>query len=372
MSMTPLPKFEDYKQLFLDDVPMIDLRAPVEFAKGSFPSAVSMPLMTDAEREAVGTCYKTKGQDAATELGHSLVSGDVKAQRLKHWMKFTEHHPEGVLFCFRGGMRSHITQQWIAESGIKYPLVTGGYKALRRYLIDATDRIARDCNSYVIGGRTGSNKTSLINALQTGVDLEGFANHRGSSFGRPVDGVQPTQISFENALAVRLLKIEDRYAGIPMFYEDEGTRVGGIGLPDTIATTIKTSPMAIVEEDLDFRIDIIHRDYIVTRLKEFNSENGQENFAGFANYLQDALSRVRKRLGGVRYQAINGLLNTALMIHEKKDDDSLHKDWIRQLLVEYYDPMYDYQLSKKEQPIAIRGTGAEILAWAKDQNSDCF
>ena len=48
----------DYRQLFLNDVPLIDTRAPVEFANGAFPAATNLPLMSDQEREQVGTCYK--------------------------------------------------------------------------------------------------------------------------------------------------------------------------------------------------------------------------------------------------------------------------------------------------------------------------
>ena len=45
----------NYRDLFLDNVPMMDARAPVEFAKGAFP-VVNLPLMTDEERELVGIC----------------------------------------------------------------------------------------------------------------------------------------------------------------------------------------------------------------------------------------------------------------------------------------------------------------------------
>ena len=68
----------NYRDLFLDNVPMMDARAPVEFAKGAFPGVVNLPLMTDEERELVGICYKQRGQQAAIELGHRLVGGAVK------------------------------------------------------------------------------------------------------------------------------------------------------------------------------------------------------------------------------------------------------------------------------------------------------
>ncbi|WP_315982767.1 rhodanese-like domain-containing protein [Aliamphritea spongicola] len=126
----------NYRQLFLNDTPMIDLRAPVEFKQGAFPSAVSLPLMSNEEREKVGTCYKQQGQDAAIKLGHKLVSGEIKEQRMAAWKAFVEENPEGYLYCFRGGLRSRTTQQWLKEAGADYPLVTGGYKALRNFLLD--------------------------------------------------------------------------------------------------------------------------------------------------------------------------------------------------------------------------------------------
>ena len=39
----------DYRQLFLNDVAMMDLRAPVEFTKGAFPNVSNLPLMNDLE-----------------------------------------------------------------------------------------------------------------------------------------------------------------------------------------------------------------------------------------------------------------------------------------------------------------------------------
>ena len=39
---------EDFRQLFLQNVPLMDVRAPVEFAKGAFPQAVNLPLMNDS------------------------------------------------------------------------------------------------------------------------------------------------------------------------------------------------------------------------------------------------------------------------------------------------------------------------------------
>ena len=65
----------------LNDTPMIDVRAPVEFITGALPSSANLPLMSDDERHQVGIRYKNNGQQSAIELGNSLVVGDVKEQR---------------------------------------------------------------------------------------------------------------------------------------------------------------------------------------------------------------------------------------------------------------------------------------------------
>lgn len=100
--MPSRPDTDDYLSLFLNDTPLLDVRAPVEFEKGSFPNAVNAPLMNDEERHRVGICYKEQGQQAAIELGHQLVSGPVKAARIETWQRFAQRHPDGYLFCFRG------------------------------------------------------------------------------------------------------------------------------------------------------------------------------------------------------------------------------------------------------------------------------
>src|SRR5690606_40795119 len=73
------PDTHDYRELFLNDVPLMDARAPVEFSKGAFPGALNLPLMNDQERHQVGICYKQHGQQAAIALGNKLVSGSIKA-----------------------------------------------------------------------------------------------------------------------------------------------------------------------------------------------------------------------------------------------------------------------------------------------------
>ena len=75
---------ESFESIFINDRPMIDLRAPVEFSQGAFPAAVNLPLMTNEEREMVGICYKKTGQDSAIKLGNKLVSGKQRKTRISN------------------------------------------------------------------------------------------------------------------------------------------------------------------------------------------------------------------------------------------------------------------------------------------------
>ena len=87
------------RSLFLNNTPLIDVRAPIEFSQGAFPKAMNYPLMNDQERHDVGVCYKQKGQAAAIKLGHKLVSGDIKQHRLELWQNFAKQHPDAEIIA---------------------------------------------------------------------------------------------------------------------------------------------------------------------------------------------------------------------------------------------------------------------------------
>ncbi|MEQ5835619.1 tRNA 2-selenouridine(34) synthase MnmH [Marinobacter sp. NFXS9] len=361
--MMPRPDTQDYLDLFLNDTPLMDVRAPVEFSKGSFPTAINAPLMNDDERHRVGIRYKEAGQQSAIELGHQLVQGDIKQQRIESWIRFTQQHPDGYLFCFRGGLRSQLTQRWIHDAGVDFPLVKGGYKALRRFLIDAQEALLPELPIYIISGRTGTGKTRVLLDTPNPVDLEGMAHHRGSSFGRTLTP-QPSQIDFENRVAIALLKAKHRFGG-PVFLEDESRLVGRCALPHNLRDRMAEAPLLILENTLEERVDIIRQDYVTDMLAAFIERDGEEaGWLNFRDYLLSALDRIRKRLGGQRHQALRDVMVQALDEQQRSGDVSRHAEWIQVLLQDYYDPMYDYQLSQKAGRIAARGNPDELREWA--------
>ncbi len=362
--MPSRPDTSDYLALFLNDVPLMDVRAPVEFSKGSFPGAANAPLMNDDERHRVGICYKEKGQEEAIKLGHQLVSGDIKAQRLEAWRRFTAEHPDGYLFCFRGGLRSRLTQQWIRESGIDYPLVTGGYKAMRRFLIDSLEALIGSSEFVILSGRTGTGKTRVLQQLPNPVDLEGLANHRGSSFGRQVTP-QPSQIDFENRLAVAMLKAHHHVGG-PVYLEDESRLVGRCALPESLRDRMAAAPLMVLDQPVEERVRIIREDYVDQMAADYAERDGEEaGWLNFRDYLLSALDRIRKRLGGERHSRLRYMMEEALHAQHRTGDVSAHHEWILALLEDYYDPMYDYQLSQKQGRIVVQGGPKTIIEWAK-------
>ena len=223
---------QDYRALLIADTPIIDVRAPIEFEHGAMPAAINLPLMNNDERAAVGTCYKQQGSDAALALGHKLVAGEIRQQRMDAWRAACLQNPQGILCCARGGQRSHIVQSWLHAAGIDYPLVEGGYKALRQTAIQATIELAQK-PIVLIGGCTGSGKTLLVQQQPNGVDLEGLARHRGSAFGRTLQP-QLSQASFENLLAAEMLKTDARQNLRLWVLEDESRMIGSNHLPECL------------------------------------------------------------------------------------------------------------------------------------------
>ncbi len=353
----------DYKALLLDGVPLLDLRAPVEFARGAFPAARNLPLMSDEERAQVGTCYKERGQQAAIELGHRLVGGATREQRLQQWLAFAQAHPDGFLYCFRGGLRSQTVQRWLADAGVDYPRITGGYKAMRQYLLEVLEQAARQ-PVILIAGRTGSGKTRILPRISRAVDLEGLACHRGSAFGALLEP-QPTQIGFENALAIALLKTMQTPG--PIFLEDESRLIGRRALPLTLHERMQQAPF--VELDVPFaeRVEGVLADYIVDLRERYLRSNPGQGAQQHRERLLADLAKLQRRLGGVRYQQLRGLMEAAFDAQDAAGDLDTHRAWVAQLLRDYYDPMYAFQMRKRAERRLLLATPDAVCEWADAQ-----
>lgn len=351
-----LPTRNDFDQIVIDRTPIIDVRAPIEFEKGSFPGAVNLPIMDDQDRKVIGTCYKQVGREAAIAMGFKLVSGDIKQNRIIAWNEELKNHPDSIVMCFRGGMRSKITQGWIHESGIHKPLrLEGGYKAFRNHLINATLPENIPMKPIVLGGNTGVGKTILLKQLANAIDLEGLANHRGSSFGGFITP-QPSQISFENALAYEL--ITQKHLGHKqLILELESRNIGKNMLPAPFLEYMSSANIVSIVLPIETRVEITWQEYVVEALANYTKTFGELGQTNWKSDMRSNLMKIKRKLGGDRLQYVLGLFDHAC---ESTTLDE-HKHWIQYLLTTYYDPMYDYQKSKWTRKEIFEGSPEEAL-----------
>jgi tRNA 2-selenouridine synthase len=304
----------------------------------------------DEERKSVGTCYKEQGADAAIKLGHELVSGPIKAERVSKWINWIQSRPESNLYCFRGGLRSQIATSWIKEAGIEVPRIEGGYKALRNHLLMRLSEQSQTGRFIIIGGKTGSGQTHFIQSLKAPVlDLETLANHRGSSFGSL--GNQPAQATFENSIAVTLLKLGSR---IPIVIEDESIMIGSLVVPEVLFSAMKRAPIYLLEVELDRRIQNIARDYVIEKLS--SKDETPETVKAF---FTENLKRIQKKLGGLRYAEIDHQIRSAFESRESIHPET-HTEWIKSLLVHYYDPLYERSIARATDRVFTKGDEKEL------------
>lgn len=328
-------------KLIQENTPFIDVRSPKEFDHGSMPTSVNIPILNDDEREIIGKKFKQDGSEAAQEAGYRLVSGALKDERVTKWKKFIDKNPNAWIYCARGGLRSRIAQIWLKEIGVDVDRVELGFKSLRNFCLKKIDDIKKDKKDWIIlAGRTGSNKTKLINILNNSIDLEGLANHRGSAFGDK-STPQPTPINFENILSVKYFQHNNK----KLILEDESRTIGRLVIPDLFHYKMRQSNICILEAPLVERVENIYNDYIANL--SFSDNQAALNMKKF----QNNLIKISKRLGSDNFKKIDKLMKRAF-IDAKKET---HLQWIEELLSCYYDRMYDYQLDRKMNRCSYKG-----------------
>ena len=176
------------------------MRSEHEFEKGTIPNSFNIPILNDDDYKLVGIDYKKYGQDSAIKLGESLVTGEKKQRLIDNWIKTIKKHNIEYIFCKRGGLRSRTAKKWLKEKGVDIKILVGGYKSYRKGIAHQHEDVENYIGNWIIiAGYTGSGKTLIIKELDSSIDLEDLAKHRGSTFGSLRES-QPTQQNFENIL----------------------------------------------------------------------------------------------------------------------------------------------------------------------------
>lgn len=358
----------DFKNIVLKNIPLIDVRAPIEYEKGAFINSINIPILNNEERHIIGICYKEKGNEEATKLGYKLVSGKIKEERIKSWVNYIKSNENVMIYCFRGGSRSKIAQEWIIESLNKDILrLRGGYKAFRNYLLDSLSIEKQNYKPIVLTGYTGSGKTKLLKKLDNSIDLEGIANHRGSSFGSHISP-QPTQINFENNLAYDLIKKQNKGFKTIVF-EDEGKNIGKNFIPQEFFNYFHSGNIVLLSSSLDERVNNTLIEYVKDAQEEYIQNFGfEEGLNEWFKYIYSSMERLKKRLGGDRFKKVLDELTLSYNTQIKTGNIEYHKNWIELFLKEYYDPLYSYGLEKNKDKIIFEGNSLEVMEYLKNSS----
>lgn len=296
---------------------IIDVRSPAEFAEDHLPGAVNWPVLDDAERAEVGTIYTQVSTFEARKRGAALVSRNI-ARHLEAHVAGLPRDWRPLVYCWRGGQRSGSLSIVLAQIGFRTHQLQGGYKAFRALVRDELATLPARLQWQVLGGRTGSGKTLLLQALAAQgaqvLDLEDLAAHRGSVLGGLPDRPQPSQKRFETLLWQALRGFDPAR---PVFVERESRRIGRLQLPESMLPALHGSPHQWrIDMPLDARVALLQGEYA---------------------FLMTDLAVLDDRLA-----ALTALRGRAVVEHWQALARS--GDWAQllgELLSQHYDPLYD-------------------------------
>lgn len=334
-------EYVDFEKNFsMDDSILIDVRSPSEYDLETIPNSINLPLFDDEERRIIGTTYKRESSDRAKKLGVEFVSKKLPLI-YDEIEKLNKKYRNLIFFCARGGYRSSSISSFLSSIGINTLKLNNGYKGYRQYINNKLPEIVSTIDFIVLYGNTGTGKTKILKELKeinmNIVDLEGAANHRGSTLGSIGLGVQRSQKMFESYIYEDLKNLNSNI----VFIEGESRRIGKDIVPDYIFNKMKNGIHLNIVSDLPYRVENIYEDYV---------HNTDHEIINSLNYL-------RKYLG-------NESIDTYIKLVHGGD----HKKVIENLMLNYYDPMY--QNNKRNFVASFynkdhKKTAEEIQGWTR-------
>ena len=302
-------------------LPVVDVRAPVEFAQGHIPGAMNLPLFDDEQRADIGTRYKQNGRLQSVIKALEIVG--PKMRSLVEAALELAPDKELLIHCWRGGMRSRSVAWLIENVDINASVLDGGYKSFRRHVLRSFET---PLNLIVISGLTGAGKTHQIELLKKSgeqvVDLEGLASHRGSAFGGIGLRSQPTVEQFENDLFHEVSQLDVRKR---IWIEDESRNIGNARIPNVFFDQIRSAPAIFMDVDRPVRAKLIESEYGSLCQEE----------------LKASIVKITKRMGGQNVKTAIEALSSGQM------------GQCIDLLLDYYDKLYLHNKGKLERKIFV-------------------
>jgi tRNA 2-selenouridine synthase len=240
---------------------VIDVRSPGEFAEDHAPGAINLPVLTDEERAEVGTIYVQESRFRARRIGAAYIARNI-ARHLETALAGEPGSFQPLIYCWRGGQRSHAMATILSQVGWRTTVLEGGYKTWRRHVTARLYDAPLPLRLVLLDGNTGSGKTEVLQRLaalgQQVVDLEGLAAHRGSLLGGFADRPQPSQKMFES----RLLGVLDGLdPARPVIVEAESSKVGERMVPPALWQAMAEAPRIELSASPDARARYLVRAY---------------------------------------------------------------------------------------------------------------
>jgi tRNA 2-selenouridine synthase len=240
---------------------IIDVRSPSEYADDHLPGAINCPVLTDEERERVGTIYKQVDPFEAKKIGAAIT-----ARNIANFIDTQLHDkPRGwspLVYCWRGGNRSGSMAYILAKVGWRVVQLEGGYKTFRHHVLNELEVLPLDMQFRSICGATGSGKSRLIKALEDSgcqvLDLEGLACHKGSVLGDMETIQQPAQKLFESMLWDKLRALDPAR---PIYVESESKKIGNVRVPELLMARMRQAPCIEVVLERQDRIQLLLEEY---------------------------------------------------------------------------------------------------------------
>ena len=127
---------------------IIDVRSPSEFHDDHIPGAINLPVLSDEERSLVGTLYKQDSFEGK-KLGAGLICKNI-SKMFESVLKHKNKDWQPLIYCQRGGERSKSVATILLRTGFKINILSGGYKAYRRYVINELEKLGDKIEFQVI------------------------------------------------------------------------------------------------------------------------------------------------------------------------------------------------------------------------------
>lgn len=318
--MTTVP----FDPALLDTHCIVDARTPLEFEEDHLPGAVNVPLLTNEERVEIGTLHKQLGPLVARRRGLELTASRFPAMAAQ--IGAAAAGRPILAYCWRGGLRSRTVVSILELTGYPAIQLAGGYKAYRAAVSEFFEPFRPPGPLVVVHGMTGIGKTTFLHLISERfhiVDLEGLACHRGSAFGEVGIRQTLTQKRFESLLWDAFRTIPP---GAPVIVEGESRRIGKLSLPGNMYDVMRESAKLWCEASLETRVERL--------IEEYGRPEYREEMAA-------ALLRIRKKLGGEKYEEIAGYLERWELA-----------PFMTVLMRDYYDKVY-YKIREWKEDIRI-------------------